>query len=158
MIAAKVRVISSRNGKLLVESTEQSGCGGCGSRSVCGVSGLAKYFAGGRKPVAISCSAEVRAGDELQLHMSEGDLLRAGVMAYLLPSVFALLGAGTAAACGLGDGGAAMGAAAGVGMGLLLGRVTGWLPRMRVRKELTTRRKSSVKCSKSAVHGEPVEP
>ncbi len=130
MIATTVRVISNRDGQLLVESTEQSGCGGCGSRSVCGVSGLARHFAGGRKPVAISCSAEVRAGDELQLQMSEGDLLRAGMMAYLLPSVFALLGAGTAAACGLGDGGAVLGAGVGIAAGLLLGRLSGWVPHM----------------------------
>jgi sigma-E factor negative regulatory protein RseC len=133
MIETRVKVVGRHGGGLLVQSAEQSGCGGCGSRSVCGVSGLARHFAGGRKPIAISCGAEVRVGEELQLQMSEGDLLRAGMMAYLLPSVFALLGAGTAAACAAGDGGAVLGAMAGVVVGLLLGRVSGWVPAMRLR-------------------------
>jgi sigma-E factor negative regulatory protein RseC len=135
MMETRVKVIGRHEGQLLVQSTEQSGCGGCGSRSVCGVSGLARHFAGGRKPIAVSCSAEARAGDELQLQMNEGDLIKAGLMAYLLPSVLALAGACIAAAYGLGDIGAVLGAAGGVAVGLLAGRLTGWVPKMRVKSK-----------------------
>ncbi len=135
MIETTVRVVSAREGEALVESTQQSGCGGCGSRSVCGVSGLAKYFAAGRKAVAVPCAANVRPGDELRFAMSESDLLKAGLLAYLLPTVLALVGAGVAAASGLGNIGAVLGAAAGVALGLLLGRWSGWAPQMSVKRE-----------------------
>lgn len=135
MIETTVRVVSAREGEALVESTQQSGCGGCGSRSVCGVSGLAKYFAAGRKAVAVPCAANVRPGDELHFAMSESDLLKAGLLAYLLPTVLALVGAGVAAASGLGNIGAVLGAAAGVALGLLLGRWSGWAPQMSVKRE-----------------------
>ena len=77
----------------MVQPATQSGCGGCSSRSVCGVSGLGKYFSGNRKAIQVQCDANVHAGDELQLSMSEGDMLKSGLLAYLLPSVLALVGA-----------------------------------------------------------------
>ena len=130
MIETTARVVSTDNGTVLVEPSTQSGCGGCQSRSVCGVSGLGKYFSSNRKAIAVKCDASVRAGDELQLSMSEGDMLRAGLLAYLLPSVLALVGAGVAAGFGLGDAGAVLGAAAGIATGFLLGRLTGWVPHL----------------------------
>ncbi|HAF45166.1 MAG: hypothetical protein A2100_02445 [Sideroxydans sp. GWF2_59_14] len=134
MISAPVRVVSSADGIAQVLPTEKSGCGGCASSSSCGVSGLGKYFAHGRKTIAVQCDAAVRAGDELHLSMSEGDLLRAGLLAYLLPTVLALVGAGIAAAFGLGDIGAVLGAANGMALGFLLGRWTGWAPQMSAQK------------------------
>ncbi len=130
MIAAPVRVVSAGNGRAQVEPTVQSGCGGCQSRSSCGVSGLGKYFSNNRKAIEVQCDTSVRAGDELQLSMSEGDLLKAGLLAYLLPTALALVGAGVAAAYGFGDGGAVLGAAAGIATGFLLGRLSGWAPQM----------------------------
>ncbi|MFZ2161417.1 MAG: SoxR reducing system RseC family protein [Sideroxyarcus sp.] len=130
MISAPVRVVSTADGIAQVMPTEQSGCGGCASSSSCGVSGLGKYFAHGRKTIAVQCDANVRAGDELHLSMNEGDLLKAGLLAYLLPTVLALAGAGIAAALGMGDVGAALGAANGMALGFLLGRWTGWTPQM----------------------------
>jgi len=135
MIETTARVVSADNGTVMVEASTQSGCGGCQSRSVCGVSGLGKYFSGNRKAIAVKCDANVRAGDELQLSMDEGDMLKAGLLAYLLPSVLALVGAGVAAAYGLGDVGAVLGAATGVAVGLLIGRITGWVPQMIARRK-----------------------
>ncbi len=132
MIETTARVVSSDNGTVLVEPTLQSGCGGCGSRDVCGVSGLGKYFSGKRKAIAVQCDAGVRAGDELQLSMSEGDMLKAGLLAYLLPSVLALVGAGVASSYG--DVAAVLGAVAGIAMGFLLGRLSGWVPSMMAKK------------------------
>ena len=130
MIETTARVISSDNGTVLIQPSNESGCGGCKSRSVCGVSGLGKYFSNTRKAISVECDANVHAGDELQLSMDEGDLLKAGLMAYLLPSVLALVGAGSVAAYGFGDFAAVLGAAGGVAVGLLLGRFTGWVPKM----------------------------
>jgi len=130
MIETTARVVSTDNGTRLVEPSNESGCGGCKSRSVCGVSGLGKYFSGNRKAIEVHCDSSVRTGDELQLSMSEGDMLKSGLLAYLLPSVLALAGAGAGASLGLGDIGAVLGAASGVAVGLLLGRLSGWVPHM----------------------------
>jgi sigma-E factor negative regulatory protein RseC len=130
MIETTARVVSTDNGTMLVEPSNESGCGGCKSRSACGVSGLGKYFSGNRKAIEVHCDSSVREGDELQLSMSEGDMLKSGLLAYLLPSVLALVGAGVGASFGLGDIGAVLGAALGVAAGLLLGRLSGWVPHM----------------------------
>lgn len=44
MIETTARVVSTDNGTVLVEPSTQSGCGGCQSRSVCGVSGLGEIL------------------------------------------------------------------------------------------------------------------
>jgi len=130
MIETTARVVSAHNGTILVEPSNESGCGGCKSRSVCGVSGLGKYFSGNRKAIEVHCADGVRVGDELQLSMSAGDMLKSGLLAYLLPSVLALIGAAVGATLGMGDAGAVLGAAVGIAVGLLLGRLSGWVPHM----------------------------
>ncbi|MDP2806399.1 MAG: SoxR reducing system RseC family protein [Gallionellaceae bacterium] len=128
MIETSARVVFSNKGDVLVEPTMESGCGSCRSKSSCGVSGLGKYFSSNRRPIAVKCDANVQAGDELQLTMSEGDLLKAGLLAYLLPSVLALIVAGVAASLGWGDLGAVMGMVIGFVAGFLLVRLSGWVP------------------------------
>lgn len=132
MISTSARVVSVADGTAQVDPGMQSGCGGCQSRSSCGVSGLGKYFSSHRKTIEVKCDANIRAGDELQLSMSEGDLLKAGLLAYLLPSVLALVVAGIAASLGLGDVGAVFGAGIGFAAGFWLARLSGWVPRMNV--------------------------
>lgn len=134
MISTSAKVISAADGSALVEPTMQSGCNSCQSRSACGVSGLGKYFSTNRKLIEVRCEGGVRAGDELQLHMSEGDLLKAGLLAYLLPVLLALTGSGIAASCSLGDGGEALGALAGFAAGFLLVRLSNWVPRLVARR------------------------
>lgn len=134
MIETSARVISSVNGTVLVEPAMESGCGGCKSRSTCGVSDLGKYFSTNRKAIAVRCDASVSAGDELNLSMSESDFLKAGLLAYLLPSVFTIAGAGIAASLDFGDAGAVLGAASGFVSGMLIVRSLAWKPRMSVRQ------------------------
>lgn len=128
MIETSARVVSAHDGTVRVEPSSESGCGGCKSRSSCGVSGLGKYFSNQRQAIEVKCNANV--GEELQLSMSESDLLKAGLLAYLLPSVLALIGAGLAASFGLGDVGAALGAGGGFAAGFLLARLSGWVPQL----------------------------
>ncbi|MHB1116842.1 SoxR reducing system RseC family protein [Sideroxydans sp.] len=128
MISAPVRVIAVQNRVAQVMPTEKSGCGCCASRESCGVSGLGKYFSSRRKTIGVACDAQVRVGDELQLSLSEGDLIKAGLLAYLLPCVTAV--AGAALASGYGDVGSAVGAAVGAASGFVLARVSNWAPRV----------------------------
>jgi sigma-E factor negative regulatory protein RseC len=132
MIETSARVVSIGNGTVRVEPSSESGCGGCKSRSSCGVSGLGKYFSNQRNAIEVKCDANTHAGDELQLSMSEGDLLKAGLLAYLLPCVLAIVFAGIAASRDWGDVGAVLGAGIGFVAGFLLARLTGWVPRMTV--------------------------
>ena len=62
MIETTARVVSTVNGTVLVEASTQSGCGGCQSRSVCGVSGLGKYFSNNRKAIEVKCDAGCACG------------------------------------------------------------------------------------------------
>ncbi len=135
MISAPVRVIAVQNRVAQVMPTEKSGCGGCASRDACGVSGLGRYFSSRRKTIDVACDAQVRAGDALQLSLSEGDLIKAGLLAYLLPCVTAV--AGAALASGYGDVGSAVGAAVGAASGFVLARVSGWAPRVVVQTSST---------------------
>jgi sigma-E factor negative regulatory protein RseC len=128
MISAPVRVIAVKDRVAQVVPTEKSGCGGCASREACGVSGLGKYLSSRRKTIEVACSGQVRAGDELQLSLSEGDLLKAGLLAYLLPCVAAVTGA--ALASDYGDVGAVLGAAVGAAGGFVLARVSSWTPQV----------------------------
>lgn len=132
MIATSARVITIANGTAQVEPTAQSGCGGCKTSSSCAVSSLGKYFSNNRKAISVSCDASIRAGDELHMTMSETDFLKAGVLAYLLPSLFTIVGAGLAATLEYKDAGAVVGAALGFASGLLLVRLINWKPRMTV--------------------------
>lgn len=135
MIATSARVISIRNGTARVEPSMESGCGGCKSRSSCGVSGLGKYFSNHRSAIEVKCDVSVGAGDELQLRMSEGDLLKAGLLAYLMPSVLALIGAGIAAGAGMGDVGAVLGAGGGFIAGFIFARLSGWVPKLEAQRK-----------------------
>lgn len=134
MISAPVRVIAVKDRIAQVEATEKSGCGACASREACGVSGLGKYFSSRRKTVDVQCDEQVRAGDELNLSLSEGDLIKAGLLAYLLPCVTAVTGAGFATSLGWGDAGAVLGAGIGAASGFILARVSHWAPRVVVQE------------------------
>ena len=132
MIVTSARVISIANGNASVEPTEQSGCGGCRSKTSCAVSGLGKYFSNNRQAIAVQCDASVRPGDELRMTMSEVDFLKAGILAYLLPSLFTIIGAGLAATLEYKDAGAVIGALLGFASGLLLVRLINWAPSVTV--------------------------
>lgn len=135
MIETSARVIFAENGTAQVEPVTASSCNSCQTRSSCGVSGLGKYFSNNRKAIAVQCATDIRAGDELQLTMSEGDLVKAGLLVYLLPSVLSLVGAGVASSSGLSDGWAVLGMLAGFAVGFLLIRLYGWVPRLIARRK-----------------------
>ena len=131
MIETRVRIVSTGAGIAWVEATESSGCGACQSKSSCGVSGLGKFFSQRRQPVAVACDANARPGQELTLAVEEGDLLRAGLLAYLLPALLAVLGASLGDHFWRGDAAGALGALAGVVLGLAIARLSSRAPGLR---------------------------
>lgn len=125
MIETRVRVISARHGMAWVEATEAGACSACQSKTSCGISGLGRFFSNRRRPVAVSCSVDARPGQELTLAVAEGDLLRAGLLAYLLPAGLAVAGAVLGDHLVHSDAAGILGALAGLAVGLLPARLAG---------------------------------
>lgn len=119
MIETRVRVLHASRDIAWVEPTEQSGCGACQAKSACAVSGLGRFFSSRRQPIPVS-SNDARPGQQYTVAVQESDFLKAGLVAYLIPSVLAVVGAGIASSAGLGDAWSVIGMALGFLLGLLL--------------------------------------
>lgn len=137
MIETRARIVRIDGATAWVAPTEDSGCGGCGSRSSCAVSGLAKYFSHQQKLVPVPCDAGAKPGEELTVSVTEGELLKAGLMAYLLPTALGVAGAAYAAVGGYGDAGSVAGMVGGVALGLLVSRLMARRARLRVGRSHT---------------------
>lgn len=118
MIETKVRVLSTGRGMAWVEATEQNGCGACQAKSACAISGLGRFFSSRRQPIPV-CADGAQAGLEYTVAIEESDFLKAGLVAYLIPSLLAVVGAGIASANGLGDAWSVIGMALGFLLGML---------------------------------------
>jgi sigma-E factor negative regulatory protein RseC len=114
------------------QAGSQQGCAACQSQSSCGVSGLGKFLGRNKPPVAIACDLAVLPGDSLVLNIAESDLLRAGLLAYLLPALLSVAGAIVATLAGLGDAAAAGAMLAGFAAGLGIARVFARAPRFHI--------------------------
>lgn len=135
LIETRARVVSVGNGQAWVEASSQQGCAACHAQSSCSVSGLGKYLGRNKPPVAVACDLAVQPGDHLVLSLAESDLLRAGLLAYLLPTVLAVLGAVAASLFGLGDAAAAAAMLAGFAAGLAIARVFTRTPRIHISRQ-----------------------
>lgn len=123
MIETRVRVIRADQDTAWVEPTEQGGCEACQTKAACGLSnvtsGLGRYFSHRRRAIPV-CVANARPGEHLTVVMSEADFLKAGVLAYLLPTLLAVAGAAGVSISGAGDAWTALGMALGFAAGILL--------------------------------------
>lgn len=132
MIETRARVVSIAPGKVWIEASSQQGCASCQSQARCGVSGLGKFLGRNKPPVALACDLAVQPGDSLVLNLAEADLLRAGLLAYLLPALLSVAGALAVTLAGLGDAAAAVAMAAGFAAGLGIARVFARAPRFHI--------------------------
>lgn len=118
MIEARVRVVATAEGMAWVGASEQSGCAACQAQSGCAIAGLGKYLSR-RRPILPIARRDARVGDELLVCVDESELLRAGLFAYLLPALLAVIGAALADTAGAGDLAAALASLFGFTAGLL---------------------------------------
>jgi sigma-E factor negative regulatory protein RseC len=132
LIETRARVVSIGNGKAWVEASSQQGCAACHSQSSCGVSGLGKFLGRNKPPVAVACDLAVQPGDSLVLSLAESELLRAGLLAYVLPTVLAVLGAVITSIFDLGDAAAVAAMLAGFAAGLAIANVFTHAPRIQI--------------------------
>lgn len=131
-IETRARVVSTASGKVWVEAGSQQGCAACHAQSSCGVSGLGKFSSRNKPPVALACDLAVQPGDSLVLNIAESDLLRAGLLAYLLPALLSVLGALAATQFELGDAAAAAAMVAGFAAGLGIARAFARAPHFHI--------------------------
>jgi sigma-E factor negative regulatory protein RseC len=129
MIEARVRVIAADERMAWVGASEASGCAACQAQSGCAISGLGKYLSR-RRPTLPIARRDAQVGDELLVCVDESELLRAGLFAYLLPALLAVIGAALADALGAGDQAAALAALLGFIAGLLGARFLAPAPRI----------------------------
>ncbi|AFL74655.1 SoxR reducing system RseC family protein [Thiocystis violascens] len=126
MIEEIASVVAVDDGGVWVETRRRSACGHCDSASVCGVSALAKLFGEGRNRLRIADPAGLRLGDRVVIGIPDGTLVRASLIAYLLPVIALVAAAAIGTALHLAEGAVALFGLAGLGSGLWLGgRITG---------------------------------
>ncbi|MEA1051696.1 SoxR reducing system RseC family protein [Lamprobacter modestohalophilus] len=93
MIEEQGIVVAIEAGIAEVEIVRRSTCGACSARSGCGVSLLDRVL--GRRPqrLLLADKLKVRPGDEVIVGIPEGALLKAAVVAYMVPLFGLLAGA-----------------------------------------------------------------
>lgn len=117
-------VQATANGQIEV-AVATGGCTSCGHRAGCGISQLAEGRPLTRITLPAPPGAPLAAGTPVLLRLAPHRLHLAALAGYLLPAITILLGTGIGDALA-GDGGAALGAIAGLFSGLLLGRLGAW--------------------------------
>jgi sigma-E factor negative regulatory protein RseC len=155
VIEQNARVVGVADGSALVEVPRQSGCSSCGLDGSCGTSVVAKLFGSGNATrLRVRDRLGVAPGDEVVIGIRSPLLVRASLIAYLLP-LLVLIGASSAAdAAGLGDTGAAAVGITGLAAGLwLTGLITGGTgPRARFRPIMLRRVELTTPVRFEAVH------
>lgn len=103
-----------------VETRRQGACGSCSASGACGTSLLARWL--GRKPLLLRAHNPIGAapGDTVVVGVPEEGLVRASLVAYLIPLIGFMGGAmaGSHLFPALGNGAGALGAGAGLALGL----------------------------------------
>lgn len=103
----RARIIEIAEGQARLRVESPAACGGCRRRDACG----------GGQEIVISAPHEARPGAQVTLAIPEAGLVQGALFAYLLPAA-AMLGGAASLASG-GDLAAAVGAACGLGLGLI---------------------------------------
>jgi positive regulator of sigma E activity len=114
LLLADARVVSRDQGMARLRLDSPGAGGGCRAQTACG--------GGGERVIDVIASAQLCAGDRVSLQMPEAELNRSALLAYLLPAASTLLGA--LALSGGGDALAVLGAASGLGFGLVCLRIS----------------------------------
>ncbi len=93
MLETRAIVIQVHGSEALVEASGEGGCGHCNSEKGCGSSKLTQLFCSKPRQFKVQNEANAGVGDEVQITLQDGVLLRSSVLIYVLPLVL-LLGGG----------------------------------------------------------------
>lgn len=103
----------------LVETENGGGCGRCNEPGGCRSGLIAGMFAAGPRTYRIANTIHAQAGERVLVCLPEGAVLRGAIAGYLVPALGVVLGAALGHAAAGNDLATALGAAAGLGLGLL---------------------------------------
>jgi len=124
MLETRAIVIQLEGAEAIVEAVQSGGCGLCVSGKGCGSGKLSQMLCVRPRQFRVHNGINARIGEEVQVAVADGILLRSALTLYGLPLLLlfsgALLGAHWIDGTSGRDAGAAMGAAAGLLAGFLL--------------------------------------
>lgn len=103
MIEETATVIAADDKQIWVESTPNSGCSSCSSRS-CGTSVIAKLFGNKRTRLQLENSLDAKVGEQVVLGIPDALLVKASISAYMLPLLAMILAAATGNVLGVSEG------------------------------------------------------
>lgn len=121
MIEQRATVLAVADGAALVEVPRQSGCSACTREQGCDSATLAKLFGNGAPTrVRVRDHLGLTPGEQVLIGVRNRTLVRASMVAYLLPLLTLIGSASAAEAAAFGDLGSALVGAIGLVIGLLL--------------------------------------
>jgi sigma-E factor negative regulatory protein RseC len=92
MLETRAIVIHIQGAEALVEAVGEGGCGQCSSEKGCGSSKLSQLFCTKPRQFKVHNEANAAIGDEVQITLQDGVLLRSSLLVYVLPLVLLLAG------------------------------------------------------------------
>jgi len=129
MLEMRAIVIQVMGEEASVQPLSTGGCGHCDSEGGCGSGTLTKLFCSSKpRSFIVRNEAGAKVGDEVQVSIPDGVLLRGAVKMYVLPLILLLVGGisgvGLAGTAVLRDAYAAAGASIGLLLGFFLARLS----------------------------------
>lgn len=125
MLETRATVVRLDGAEAIVETSRDGGCGQCSSAKTCGKA--AQLFASAPRSFRVRNEMNACVGEEVQVSMADGVLLRSAAVMYLLPLTLLLAGGGLgshwAGTAGHRDACAAAGALLGLVAGFALARL-----------------------------------
>ncbi len=127
MLETRALVVQLDGKDAIVEALQGSGCGHCSSEGGCGSGKLSQMFCSQPRRFRVRNPISASVGDEVQVSVGEGVLLRGALILYGLPLCLllggGLMGAHYSTDPGSRDAVAAVGAGAGLLVGFLLAKL-----------------------------------
>ncbi|MFA6015509.1 MAG: SoxR reducing system RseC family protein [Gallionellaceae bacterium] len=126
MLETRAIVVKIHGNEAFVESKGGAGCGNCDSEKGCGSSKLTQLFCSKPRQFKVLNEVNAKVGDEVQITLPQGVLLRSAILMYGIPLSMLLsggmLGAHWAADPASRDGYAAIGSLVGLVGGFILAK------------------------------------
>jgi sigma-E factor negative regulatory protein RseC len=120
MIEESGQVVAVEGDFIWVQTRPRSSCSACHVGSDCGTSTLARWFGQRSNRVRVRNTLNLQEGQGAVIGIHESALLKASLIAYLMPMLSMVVSAMMAAAQGAGDGVVALYSLLGLGLGLLI--------------------------------------
>lgn len=92
MLETRAIVVHVQGNEALVEAKGGGGCGNCDSEKGCGSGKLSQMFCSKPRQFKVHNEADARVGDEVQITLPDGVLLRSSIIMYVMPLALLLSG------------------------------------------------------------------